>query len=175
MIENGILFVRTALIQLLSVKVYFGFPNKRFIWNKHLNFWKFVYVINRLNSLLVHTIMSNCHMPLQFEKKIRKPLTWMKLQNSKSCHVTCSWHLKPKAQILQFTKLKCSIQARGVPESLLKTLVNIVSFLLYYFTNILSPVCSFQSLKKTFCSTLNSWIGESVNWWFGFFYVTNWL
>ena len=25
-----------------------------------------------------------------------------------------------------------------------------------------------KSLKKTFCSTLNSWIGELVNWWFRF-------
>ena len=52
-------------------------------------------------------------------------------------------------------------------QSLLKPLFNGVLFLIYYFKKHFNP-CFF--ILKTFCSTLNSWIGEFV---VSFFDVTN--
>ena len=75
--------------------------------------------------------------------------------------LTCSGHQKTKPRILQFTNLKCCIQAREP----FKTLINGVLFLIYYFKKHSKP-CFY--ILKTFCSTLNSWIGELENLWYRF-------
>ena len=77
-------------------------------------------------------------------------------------HITCSWHQKTKPQIFQLTNLKCCKEAREA----LKDLFNGVLFLISYFKKHAKP-CFF--ILKSFCSTLNSWIGEWEILWFRFF------
>ena len=67
-----------------------------------------------------------------------------------------------KFKILQFTNSKCCIKAREPSKTLFNGAVPLI-----YFKNILS-IAFF--ILKTFCSTLNSWIGEFV---ISIFGVTN--
>ena len=76
--------------------------------------------------------------------------------------ITCSWHQKTKPRILQLTNLKCCIKVRGPPKT---PFFNGALFLIYQFEKYSKP-CFF--ILKTFCSTLNSWIGELENSWFRF-------
>ena len=47
-------------------------------------------------------------------------------------------------------------------------------FMVYYFLFItLKKIKPCFFILKTFCNTLNSWIGELANWWFHFYNVTN--
>jgi hypothetical protein len=80
--------------------------------------------------------------------------------------VTCSWHHKLKPQSLQLTNLKCCIKAREPFKTLLKPFLNNgVLFVIYYFKKHSKP-CIY--IWETFCSTLNSRIGELENSWFRF-------
>ena len=68
-----------------------------------------------------------------------------------------NWFVTSKKWILQFTNLKCCIK----PKSLLKLLFNGALVPIYYFKKHFKPCFM---ILKTFCSTLNSWIGEFVFW-----------